>query len=121
MLGVLFMLAIFALVIVGMWRVFEKAGKPGWASLVPIYNMMVMAEIAGKPNWYGLLCLIPFVGIVFAIIIVAGVGAAFGKGIGFIIGLLLLGIVFWPILGLGDSQYGGAVREQRGFTPVAPR
>jgi hypothetical protein len=114
------MLIFIAILLVSMWRVFEKAGKPGWAAIVPIYNMMVMAEIGGRESWFGLLCLIPFVGIIFSIMIIAGVATAFGKGIGFVLGLIFLGFVFWPILGLGDAQYGGVVRQQRGFTPIMP-
>src|SRR5258706_4694183 len=118
--GVIIYLAIVGFLIASVWKTFVKAGKPGWACLVPIYNLMVMAEIAGKPNWYGLLCLIPFVGIIFAIIIIAGVATAFGKSVGFAIGLILLGIVFWPILGFGDARYQGAGAPAQGFQPVMP-
>jgi hypothetical protein len=100
------MLGIVAVLIIGMWKVFTKAGKPGWASIVPIYNVMVMAEIAGKPNWWGLLCLIPFVGWIFGIIITAGVAKNFGQGIGMTI-LMIFGIG-WLILGFGSAQYQGS-------------
>ena len=95
-----------AVLIIGVWKVFTKAGKPGWASIVPIYNMMVMAEITGKPNWWGLLCLIPFVGLIFAIILLHGVAEKFGKGIGMTI-LMIFGIG-WLILGFGSAQYQGS-------------
>ena len=110
-------LAIVVLVIAGIWKVFVKAGKPGWAAIVPVYNMMVMGEIAGKSSTYGLLCLIPFAGIIFAIIIIAGVGKAFGKDGGFIAGLILLAPVFFPILGFGKSQYLGAPGGYGGYPP----
>jgi hypothetical protein len=113
-------LAIIAVVIAGVWKVFVKAGKPGWAAIVPIYNMWVMAEIAGKEGWWGLLCLIPLVGIVFAIIIMIGVAQAFGKGVGYGLGLAFLGFIFWPMLGFGSDQYGGAPKGPRGFAPVMP-
>lgn len=112
-------LGIVVAIIAGLWKAFEKAGKPGWAAIVPIYNVWVMAEIAGKPGWWGLLCLIPIVGIVVAIIISLGVATAFGKSQGFGIGLALLGFVFWPILGFGDAKYVGAA-PQRGFAPIMP-
>ena len=94
-----------AVCIIGMWKVFTKAGKLGWASIVPIYNVMVMAEISGKPNWWGLLCLIPFVGWIFLIIITAGVAKNFGQGIGMTI-LMIFGIG-WLILGFGSAQHSG--------------
>ena len=103
-----------AVLIIGIWKVFTKAGKPGWASIVPIYNMMVMAEITGKPNWWGLLPLIPFVGLIFTIMIMHGVAEKFGKGIGMTI-LMIFGIG-WLILGFGSAQYQGS-GEQPEYAP----
>ena len=91
-----------------MWKVFTKAGQPGWASLIPIYNTYIMIKMAGKPGWWLLLLLIPIVNLVIAIMIVLAIAERFGKGVGFGIGLLLLGIIFWPILAFGDAQYQGA-------------
>jgi hypothetical protein len=89
------------------WKMFEKAGKPGWASLIPIYNAIVLLEIAGKPIWWIVLLLIPCVGFVVAILLCIEIAKSFGKGTGFAIGLILLGIVFFPILGFGDAKYIG--------------
>ncbi len=100
-------IALIIVVIVGMWKVFEKAGKPGWGSIVPFYNQWLMCEIAGKPGWWMLLFFIPCVGIVFAIIVLAGVAKNFGKGTGFLLGMIFLPFIFYPILGFGDSQYQG--------------
>lgn len=105
---------ILAVCVIAMWKVFTKAGKPGWAAIVPIYNYMVMAEIAGKPNWWGLLLMIPFVNIVFVILIMAGVAKNFGKGVGMTI-LLIFGIG-WLILGFGSAQYGGG-GDQPAYAP----
>ncbi len=99
-------LAIIAMV--GMWKAFEKAGKPGWAAIVPIYNAIIILEIAEKPLWWIVLMLIPLVNLVIAILVSIEVAKRFGKETGFGIGLALLGFVFWPILGFGDAQYGGA-------------
>lgn len=104
----IFFLLFALLPIIGQWKAFEKAGKPGWASLVPVYNMMVMAEIGGKEATYGLLCLIPVAGVVFAIIIMLEVCKRFGKDVGFLLGLMFLPFVFWPILGFGNAQYVGS-------------
>lgn len=89
------------------WRVFEKAGKPGWASLIPIYNGIVLLDIAGKPIWWFLLYFIPIVNVVVAIIVVHNVSKNFGHDVGFTLGLIFLSPIFWPILAFGDSQYRG--------------
>lgn len=108
-------LAILAVVIAGMWKAFEKAGQPGWGCLVPIYNIYLIMVIAKKPAWWILLCLIPLVNIIILIIVYIEVAKAFGKGAGFGIGLALLGVVFWPILGFGDAVYGNAELDTSGF------
>ncbi len=99
--------AILILMIAAIWKVFTKAGKPGWASIVPIYNIIVLLEVVGKPWWWLLLMLIPIVNIVIVIIVYHKLSLSFGKGSGFTVGLILLGIIFLPILGFGDAQYVG--------------
>ena len=102
-----FVLAILILTIVGQWKVFKKAGKPGWASIIPIYNMVVMLEIAKKPVWWVIvMLLVPIVNIVFLIMTYHGISKAFGKGGGFTAGLIFFPFIFWPILGLSkDIHY----------------
>jgi hypothetical protein len=92
-------------IILGMWKTFQKAGRNGWEAIIPIYNYMVMAEIAGKPNWWGLLCIIPYAGIVFQIWIKNLISKKFGKDVGYTLGLVFLPFIFWPILGFGSAQY----------------
>jgi hypothetical protein len=104
------MLVFVVFYIAAMWKVFAKAGKPGWAAIVPIYNLIVMCEIAGKPAWWVVLMLIPLVGFIIQIIIAIGIANAFGKGAGFGIGLVFLGFIFYPILGFGSATYQGAPR-----------
>jgi hypothetical protein len=99
--------AVLALMIVSLWKIYTKAQKPGWAVLIPIYNIIVLLEIIGKPWWWLLLMLIPFVNIIFAIWMVNLLSKSFGHGEGFTIGLILLSFIFYPILGLGDSKYIG--------------
>jgi Family of unknown function (DUF5684) len=91
-------------VIVG-WTIFTKAGKPGWATLIPIYNTIVFLEICGKPVWWIILLLIPLVNIIIALILPFALAEKFGHGGGFGLGLLLLPIIFYPILAFGGSQY----------------
>jgi hypothetical protein len=103
----LFYLAVLVLIVAGLWRVFTKAGQPGWAAIIPIYNVYVLTQIAGKPGWWVLLYFVPIVSIVIAIIVTAGVASNFGKGVGFTIGLILLPFIFYPVLGFDGSTYGG--------------
>ena len=95
------------LVLVGIWKTFAKAGQPGWASIIPIYNMIVMLEIAGKPIWWFVLLLIPGLNLIAAILIYVSLAERFGKGAGFAIGLLVLPMVFFPMLGFGNAAYQG--------------
>lgn len=113
---ILLSLAILVVVIIGQWKMFEKAGKPGWACIIPIYSSIVLAEIGEKPIWMGLLlslgAFIPVVGVfvslAFGIIIGMGVAEKFGKTQGFGVGCGLLGGIFYSILGYGDATYQGA-------------
>ena len=100
-------LLIALLLIIAMWKVFTKAGQPGWASIIPIYNLYIWCKIVGRPGWWVILMLIPFVNFVICIILCIDMAKSFGKGAGFGIGLALLGIIFWPILGFGSAQYQG--------------
>jgi hypothetical protein len=92
-------------VIAALWKVFEKAGKPGWAAIVPIYNIIIMLQIAGKPEWWVLLYLVPLVNLIVNVIVCIAIARRFGKGEGFGIGLAFLGLIFWPILGFGKAEY----------------
>src|SRR6266545_5005350 len=91
--------------IAGMWKVFEKAGEPGWAAIIPIYNFIVLLKIAGRPAWWVLLMLIPVVNLIILFMISIEIARRFGKGTGFGIGLALLGFIFYPVLGFGDARY----------------
>ncbi len=101
------MLAFVVLMIASMWKVFAKAGKPGWAAIVPIYNIIVLLEIAGKPLWWFILFFIPIVSLIASILIAIGVANSFGKSSGFGLGLAFLSPIFYPILAFGSAQYVG--------------
>ena len=101
------MCALIVLEIAAMWKVFEKAGQPGWAAIIPIYNVIVLIQIAGKPVWWILLYLIPVVSFIIAIIVLHNISVNFGKGVGFTLGLLFLSPIFFPILAWGDAEYRG--------------
>ena len=87
------------------WKIFEKAGQPGWASIVPLYNTIILLKIAGKPWWWIFLLLIPGVNVVFAFIALIDLAKNFGKGTGFGVGLVLLSFIFFPILAFGSARY----------------
>lgn len=111
----IFWLAIVVVMIAAMWKVFEKAGQPGWAAIIPIYNLYIMTKIAGKPGWWVLMFLIPFVNLIFAIWLYNMISKSFGKDEGFTAGLVLLGIIFWPILGFGAAKYLGPFGDPAAF------
>lgn len=101
-------LAIVVFILASFWKVFTKAGKPGWAIIIPIYNIIIMLEIAGKPWWWLLLIMfVPFANIILAIWMINLISLGFGKTSGFTVGLLLLPFIFWPILGFGSAKYKG--------------
>ena len=100
-------LAVIILMITANWKIYEKAGKPGWASIIPIYNIIILLEIIGKPIWWLFLMLIPGVNIIFGVWATNLLSKSFGKDEGFTVGLILLSIVFYPILGFGDAKYQG--------------
>jgi len=104
---ILISIATLVVEIIGAWFMFEKAGEPGWAAIIPIYNYLIGIKIAGKPWWYFLLMLIPIVNLVIYIIILNGLAKNFGKGTGFTVGLFFFRFIFIPILGFGKSVYVG--------------
>jgi len=93
--------------IASLWKVFEKAGQPGWACIIPIYNIVVLCQIAGKPAWWVLLYLIPLVNIVISIMVKHNISKNFGHDVGFTLGLVFLAFIFYPILAWGESEYLG--------------
>jgi hypothetical protein len=89
------------------WKIFTKAGQPGWAAIIPIYNWYILCKIVGRPGWWVILFFIPFINFIIGIIVCIDLAKSFGKGVGFAIGLILLGVIFFPILGFGSAQYQG--------------
>jgi hypothetical protein len=102
-----FILAMIVFQIICMWKIFEKAGKPGWAAIVPIYNIIVLLEIVGKPTWWIILMLIPIVNLIVLILVWHQLSLSFGKDGLYTVGLILLGIVFFPMLAFGEAKYVG--------------
>lgn len=101
----LFFFAFILFFIVCHWKIFTKAGQEGWKSIIPLYNLYIQLQIAKQPTIWLLYFMIPFVNIYFGIKHVHGLSKAFGKDVGFTVGLILLPIVFYPILAFGDAKY----------------
>ena len=104
----IFWLAFTILMIAACWKIFTKAGQPGWAVIIPIYNWYILCKIVGRPGWWVILLFIPVVNFIIGIILCIDLAKSFGKGVGFGIGLILLGVIFFPILGFGSARYQGA-------------
>jgi len=103
---VLFLIVVAVLIAIG-WRIFTKADKPGWASLIPVYNIYVLTQIVGRSGWWVLLALIPFLNIIAAFVLSVDLAKSFGKGTGFGLGLAVLGPIFGLMLAFGDAEYQG--------------
>jgi hypothetical protein len=101
----LFYIGVIVVLIASQWKIFSKAGKPGWACLIPIYSTIVLLEIIKKPVWWIFMFLIPLVNIYFLIVAMNELSKSFGKTTGFTVGLILLPIIFYPILGFGSAEY----------------
>jgi hypothetical protein len=110
-----FYLAVIFVLIAAQWKIYSKAGQPGWAVIIPFYNWYIMTKIIGKPGWWVLMYFIPIVNIIFLIWSINLLSKSFGKDEGFTVGLLLLGFVFYPILGFGSAQYVGPYGDQAAF------
>lgn len=111
-LGWLLYVAVIVFYVFCSWKIYVKAGKPGWAAIIPIYNTLVQLEIIGRPWWWLLLMFVPLVNIVIGIMIIFDLAKVFGKGTGFGFGLLFLSFVFIPLLAFGDAVYQGPVAAQ---------
>ena len=113
-------LLIFFIMIVSTWKIFTKAGKPGWASLIPIYNLVIMLRIACMPEWMIILFFIPLANAFVGLVMQAKIVKAFGKSTGFVIGYFFLPLIFLPILAFDNSQYIGDGTNSATTPPPQP-
>jgi hypothetical protein len=103
-----------AVIFAGFWKTFEKAGEPGWAGLIPIYNLYVLVRISGNAWWWFVLFFIPVINFFATLKISIDVAGKFNKGLLFGLGLTFISFVFYPLLGFGDYQYQGTTRSAEG-------
>jgi hypothetical protein len=100
-------LIILLIILIAFWKIFTKAGKPGWASIIPIYSAIVLLEIVGKPAWWIILMLIPLVNVVIIIMVIHRLSLSFGKGTGMTLLLIFLPFIGLPVLAFGNAAYVG--------------
>jgi len=119
--GFLIIAALLALVVfevAALWKVFVKGGRPGWAAIIPIYNLYTLVSVVGRSGWWVILLLIPYVGFVFLIFVDIDLAKSFAKRTGFAVGLIFLPFIFIPILGFGPSAYVGPAGAAPKGVPV---
>lgn len=87
------------------WKLYAKAGEPGWACLVPIYNIIVMLRITALPLWFFLLLLLPVLNLIAGVTISYRLAKAFGQGFLGFLGLVLLPFIAVPMLAFGGARY----------------
>lgn len=98
-------LLVMGVIFAGLWKIFTKAGKPGWAAIIPIYNYIVLMEIIGKPIWWVIMMLLPCVNIIFTFLVYIELAKCFGKDTLYGILLVVLSPIMIPVLGFSDAQY----------------
>jgi len=116
------MVLVFILVYAGsMWKIFAKAGEPGWYALIPIYNMVVFFKIIGKPWWWMFLVVIPVVNWIFVIWSLNMLSHSFGKDSGFTALLFFFNFIFLPVLGFGSAAYKGPYGDPDAYAAYQAR
>lgn len=106
-----FILAVWLISAIGLWKMFEKAGKPGWAAIIPIYNIIIILEITGNPIWWLIMLFIPFVNIFFSIMLLNALAKSFGQGVGTTLLFIFLPFIGFPMVGFGSATYVGAIAK----------
>ena len=102
------------------WKIYTKAGKPGWAAIIPIYNAYVLLQIIGRPGWWLILYLIPIVNIVISVIVSIDLAKSFGRSTTFgVVMLFIFSFIGYAILGFGSSKYVGPA-ALAGAKPPSP-
>lgn len=105
--------AVMGVVVAGMWKTFVKAGHPGWAALVPIYNLWILVQMSGKEDWWIALFFFPVLNFIAVIVISMEIAQKFGKGSGFGIAMAFFPYICYPLLGFGSATYeGGAAQSE---------
>mgnify|MGYP000698111848 FL=1 len=107
-------LALTVVIFAGFWKMFEKAGEPGWAGIIPIYNLYILVKISGNAWWWFILLFIPVVNFFATLKISIDVAGKFNRGVLFGLGLMFVSFIFYPLLGFGDYQYRDTAHSAEG-------
>jgi hypothetical protein len=110
----IFSFIIWLILIIAHWKIFTKAGQPGWASIIPIFNFYILLKIIGKPSWWLILLFVPIANFIIAIWSANLLAKRFGKDELYTFGLILLPYIFYPILAFGSAQYIPLDSDQSG-------
>jgi len=121
--GFAVMLTIGLLYLIGFWRLFVKAGVPGWYSLIPILSQWYMFKIAGYKGWLAFVGLIPVIGQIVALIATVlsfeSINRRFGKiGFGWTLFAVLLSPIWVVVLGF-EANHFDARRSTPVWEPIA--
>jgi hypothetical protein len=108
--GLIFV-ALLVLMIASLWKLFTKAGQPGWTAVIPLWNLFVIMEIAGKPLGWAFLLMLPIVGVYFTILTCIAFSKKFGKSVEFGVGLCVLPFIFLPALAFSNAKFRGTVDQ----------
>jgi len=103
-------LTLTVVIFAGLWKVFQKAGGPGWAAIIPIYNLYVLVKVSGNTWWWFLMFFIPILNFFATLKVSINVAGKFNRGLLFGLGLMFLSFIFYPVLGFGDYQYQGTTQ-----------
>jgi len=103
-------LTLTVVIFAGLWKVFQKAGEPGWAAIIPIYNLYVLVKVSGNTWWWFLMFFIPILNFFATLKVSINVAGKFNRGLLFGLGLMFLSFIFYPLLGFGDYQYQGTTQ-----------
>jgi len=109
--NLIFGIVVYILFVIGAWKVFTKAGRPGWWSIIPILNAIVLLQITGRSGWWVLGYLVPLLNLFVQVRWGLEMAHSYGRGIGFAIGLIILEPLFLVILGFGDARYLGPAAQ----------
>jgi hypothetical protein len=104
----LFALVVGLIMVASSWKIFTKAGEEGWMSIIPVLNIIILLKITRKPVWWVVLFFIPFVNVVAAFLVHMELAKVFGQGMGFVIGMVFLPFIFYPMLAFGSARYNPA-------------
>jgi hypothetical protein len=100
-----FYLASGFIIIVSMWRIFEKADLPGWAAFVPFYNLVTMYRLVGRSPRQSALLLVPILNVYLYIRLMNELARAFGGDHFFTVSLLVSPFIAFPMIAFSRAAY----------------